>query len=96
MYDHDRMDDDSPDERKTLWLLRGQTLVNKRETEKAVAIDTGEEEEFAPGRFRNRLIWLPKSVVQIAYLPASDKVDIKLPFWLAEKLGLEDVIEEID
>lgn len=51
--------------------------------EKAIRVDVGGE-----------LVWLPKS--QIDYDAEKGDVDftVTLPFWLCEKKGLEDAIED--
>ena len=87
------MFDDDDEGRMDLFLWPQQPL--KRETERAMGFDTGDQEEYKPGHYRPVLIWLPKS--QCKFEETSPGIyDCQIPRWLMEEKELEDQCEEIE
>jgi hypothetical protein len=85
--------DDNDDQTKRIVLWKGQEIREEKNTDRAFCIYMGDNP--AGSKFKEKLIWLPKSTCSVYPSDADpQKYDIRLPYWLAEKHDLEDDIEE--
>ena len=79
-------------------LLTWKDRFIDRETDKSWGFKTGDEEEYAPGKYRDVLIFLPKSQCKIepGGAQAGEIVDVHIPRWLVESKGLENEVEDYE